>query len=84
MGPIKSVILSVLKGLIRGYQVLLSPMLGSHCRFYPSCSHYALQALELHGPGRGSVLTICRICRCHPGSDGGLDPVPYPTTQPKK
>lgn len=62
--------------LIRLYQVLISPLLGPRCRFYPSCSSYALQALEQHGPVRGSWLSVQRICRCHPLHPGGYDPVP--------
>ena len=62
--------------LIRGYQYLLRPMLGSHCRFYPSCSDYAREAVEAHGPARGSWLAVRRVCRCHPYHPGGYDPVP--------
>jgi putative membrane protein insertion efficiency factor len=62
--------------LLRGYQLLVSPMLGPSCRFYPSCSNYAIEALELHGAARGGWLTVCRVCRCHPWTDGGNDPVP--------
>jgi putative membrane protein insertion efficiency factor len=68
----------VLKFLIRAYQLGLSPMLGPRCRFYPSCSQYALEAIESHGALRGSWLTARRICRCHPFHDGGFDPVPCP------
>jgi uncharacterized protein len=68
----------VLKFLIRAYQLALSPMLGPSCRFYPSCSQYALEAIESHGALRGSWLTARRICRCHPFHDGGFDPVPCP------
>jgi putative membrane protein insertion efficiency factor len=68
----------VLKFLIRAYQLALSPMLGPRCRFYPSCSQYALEALESHGALRGSWLTARRICRCHPFHAGGFDPVPCP------
>jgi putative membrane protein insertion efficiency factor len=69
----------VLKILIRGYQLVLSPMLGPRCRFYPSCSHYALEAIESHGALRGSWLSAKRICRCHPFNPGGFDPVPHHT-----
>jgi putative membrane protein insertion efficiency factor len=62
--------------LIRGYRYLLSPWLGSHCRFYPSCSSYALTAVERHGALRGSWLAVQRLLRCHPWHDGGVDPVP--------
>jgi putative membrane protein insertion efficiency factor len=66
----------VLKFLIRGYQLAISPLLGPRCRFYPSCSHYAMEAIETHGAGRGVWLTIKRISRCHPWHEGGFDPVP--------
>jgi putative membrane protein insertion efficiency factor len=66
----------VLKYLIRGYQLAISPLLGPSCRFYPSCSHYAIEAIETHGAVRGSWLTIKRISRCHPWHEGGFDPVP--------
>ncbi|MRV76314.1 membrane protein insertion efficiency factor YidD [Duganella sp. FT92W] len=62
--------------LLRFYQVAISPMLGPRCRFYPSCSNYALEALRVHGAARGSWLTVCRVCRCHPWNAGGVDPVP--------
>ncbi len=62
--------------LIRGYQLLISPVLGNHCRFYPSCSHYALEAIRVHGPGHGSWLALRRLSRCHPWHAGGVDPVP--------
>ena len=66
----------VLKILIRGYQLAVSPLLGPRCRFYPSCSHYAIEAIELHGALHGTWLTIKRISRCHPWNEGGFDPVP--------
>lgn len=66
----------LLQFLIRTYQVLLSPFLGDHCRFTPSCSQYAIEAIERHGSIRGSWLAIRRILRCHPFCDGGYDPVP--------
>ncbi|MEX2366963.1 MAG: membrane protein insertion efficiency factor YidD [Pseudohongiellaceae bacterium] len=62
--------------IISAYQYLLSPFLGSNCRYYPSCSQYTRQAIEKHGPGAGSWLGIKRICRCHPFHEGGVDPVP--------
>ncbi|MEW8028808.1 MAG: membrane protein insertion efficiency factor YidD [Candidatus Thiodiazotropha sp.] len=64
--------------LIRLYQTILSPFVGQHCRFYPSCSSYALEALEKHGTVRGLLLSIKRISRCHPWHEGGVDPVPEP------
>lgn len=63
-------------GLVQGYRLLLSPWLGSHCRFEPTCSRYAIQALERHGAGVGSYLTLRRLFRCHPWCRGGCDPVP--------
>ena len=66
----------VLKYLIRGYQLAISPLLGPRCRFYPSCSQYAIEAIETHGAVRGTWLTIKRISRCHPWHEGGFDPVP--------
>ena len=66
----------VLKFLIRAYQVALSPLLGQNCRFYPSCSHYAIEAIEEHGALRGAWLSVKRISRCHPWHEGGFDPVP--------
>ena len=61
---------------IRGYQLVLSPLLGQRCRFYPSCSAYAVEALTTHGALRGSWLAGRRLLRCHPWNPGGLDPVP--------
>ena len=66
----------MLIALVRGYRLLLSPWLGSACRFEPTCSAYALQALEQHGAAAGSYLTLRRLVRCHPWCDGGHDPVP--------
>jgi putative membrane protein insertion efficiency factor len=62
--------------LVKGYRLLLSPWLGSACRFEPTCSVYALQALQQHGAMMGSYLTVARIGRCHPWCQGGCDPVP--------
>lgn len=62
--------------LIRGYRLFLSPWLGSSCRFEPTCSVYALQAIEVFGATKGSYLMLHRIGRCHPWCEGGLDPVP--------
>jgi uncharacterized protein len=69
---------SVLKFLIRGYQLTVSPLLGPRCRFYPSCSQYAMEAIDTHGALRGVWLSARRIGRCHPFNDGGFDPVPCP------
>ena len=65
-----------LQFLIRAYQVTISPFLGGHCRFTPTCSRYALEALEKYGALKGTWLTLKRIGRCHPFCDGGYDPVP--------
>ena len=62
--------------LIRGYRRGVSPLFGAHCRFYPTCSAYALEAVEAHGAIRGSWLALRRIARCHPWSAGGVDRVP--------
>ena len=66
----------ILMGLVRGYRLLLSPWLGSHCRFAPTCSAYALEALQRHGAASGSWLAARRLVRCHPWCQGGVDPVP--------
>jgi len=62
--------------LVRAYQLLLGPFLGGACRFYPSCSNYAMQALERHGARRGAALAAKRLLRCHPFTQGGVDLVP--------
>ncbi len=67
----------LLIALVRGYRLLLSPWLGSGCRFEPTCSLYALAALEKHGAATGSYLTLRRLMRCHPWCEGGCDPVPH-------
>jgi len=64
--------------LIRFYQLFISPMVGSNCRFYPTCSHYAKEAIEQHGALKGSWLAIRRIGRCNPWHEGGVDLVPEP------
>ncbi len=66
----------LLVGLVKGYRLLLSPWLGSSCRFEPTCSAYSLQALQQHGAAKGSYLTLYRLVRCHPWCHGGYDPVP--------
>lgn len=63
-------------GLVRAYRVAVSPWLGTNCRFQPSCSEYALQALAAHGAFRGGALAVRRIARCHPWGGSGYDPVP--------
>lgn len=62
--------------LVRGYQVALSPLLPAACRYVPTCSAYAVEALERHGAWRGGWLAVRRILRCHPFRPGGFDPVP--------
>ncbi len=66
----------LLLAAIRVYQFTLRPLLGAHCRFYPSCSEYAREAIERHGAWRGTGLAVRRILRCHPYHPGGYDPVP--------
>lgn len=61
---------------IQAYQVALSPILGGQCRFHPSCSHYAREAIAAHGAARGTLLTLRRLLRCQPFARGGHDPVP--------
>lgn len=62
--------------LVRFYQLFISPIIGPRCRFYPSCSHYTIEAIQVHGILKGGWLAIKRIGRCHPGNPGGVDPVP--------
>ncbi len=62
--------------LIRGYRYFISPLLGPHCRFSPSCSAYALEAIEIYGAGKGLWLALRRLSKCHPWHEGGYDPVP--------
>jgi uncharacterized protein len=66
----------VLLGSIAAYRVVVSPWLGSRCRFEPSCSAYATEAIAIHGPLTGTRLAIARVARCHPWHEGGHDPVP--------
>lgn len=67
---------ALLVGAIKGYRLLLSPWLGSACRFEPTCSAYALESLQTHGAAAGSYLMLARLARCHPWCEGGHDPVP--------
>lgn len=82
-----SIASSVLRGLVRGYQLFISPMLPPSCKFEPTCSHYAMDALSRHGALRGAWLAGRRILRCNPWMEGGYDPVPPASGQdtgPKK
>jgi len=65
-----------LRALIRVYQLFLSPLIGPRCRFLPTCSHYAAEAVERHGAARGGWLAVRRLLRCHPWGGSGYDPVP--------
>ena len=69
----------VLVFLLRCYQYGISPLLGPHCRFYPACSSYSIEAIEKHGAAGGLWLAVRRVARCHPWQDGGLDLVPEGT-----
>ena len=62
--------------IARGYQLFISPLLGPRCRFHPTCSHYAIEALQTHGALKGTWLSLKRLGRCHPLNPGGYDPVP--------
>ena len=66
----------VLVALLRTYQYAISPFLGRRCRYYPSCSEYAVEAVEKYGAIKGGWLGVKRVCRCHPWHPGGYDPVP--------
>ena len=76
MRSIRQIPQTILIGFIRGYQLLVSPVLPASCRFHPSCSEYARQAVSKHGAGKGSWLSLRRLGRCHPFHPGGYDPVP--------
>ena len=69
-------LIAILVGMIRAYQLGLSPRLGQVCRYYPSCSHYGLEAVKVHGAGKGSLLAAWRIMRCHPWATGGVEFIP--------
>ena len=73
----------LLTAVLRAYRYAVSPMLGPRCRFTPSCSEYALEAIETHGAIHGSWLTLRRVARCHPFNAGGYDPVPPRTRSPE-
>ncbi len=74
---------AVLTGAVRAYQWTIRPVIGANCRFEPSCSHYAVEALACHGALRGTALTARRILRCNPWHPGGYDPVPAPASHPR-
>lgn len=82
MNPLRAALTLVLCAPIIVYRLVLSPLLPRACRFHPSCSVYALGALQLHGPFKGSWLAFRRITRCHPFNPGGYDPVPPRPTSP--
>ena len=65
-------------GALRAYKATLSPLIGNRCRYLPTCSEYAAEALVTHGPWRGTVLAVRRVCRCNPLGGSGYDPVPPP------
>ena len=73
---LKKIMTAALTAIIRFYQYTISPFLGNNCRFYPSCSHYMLEAIETHGLLKGVGLGTRRILKCHPWHDGGIDLVP--------
>jgi len=73
---------SLLIGLIKAYQYLISPFLGPSCRFHPTCSHYAIEAISEHGVLKGGYLSVRRIIKCHPLHEGGHDPVPTRKDKP--
>jgi putative membrane protein insertion efficiency factor len=78
---ISRILASVLISPIRAYKFFLSPWVGHSCRFTPTCSSYAIEAIETHGPVRGLILSTKRVTRCHPWCGGGHDPVPETTAQ---
>jgi putative membrane protein insertion efficiency factor len=67
---------SLFIGIIKLYQILISPLLGPNCRFHPTCSHYAIEAIAKHGVFKGGYLSVRRLIKCQPLHEGGLDPVP--------
>lgn len=80
---VRHLLIRALQLPIHVYRLAISPMIGPRCRFQPTCSAYALEALARHGPVKGSWLTIRRILRCHPLGGFGYDPVPEPTSRPR-
>ncbi len=75
---LRQVLTKLLLKLIRAYQWAISPLLGNVCRFEPSCSRYAASCIEIHGPWRGGLLSVVRLCKCHPFHPGGVDLPPPP------
>ena len=73
---------ATLAGAVRAYQWTIRPIIGAQCRFEPSCSHYAIEALAVHGVLRGSALAARRVLRCNPWHEGGFDPVPPAPASP--
>ncbi|MGB0458966.1 MAG: membrane protein insertion efficiency factor YidD [Porticoccaceae bacterium] len=73
---------SLFIGLIKAYQYLISPLLGPSCRFHPTCSHYAIEAISEYGVLKGGYLSVRRIIKCHPLHEGGHDPVPSKQEKP--
>jgi len=78
--PLAGLVLRAVSAPIHAYRYAVSPLLPPSCRFYPSCSEYALEALGMHGVLRGGWLAARRLCRCHPWNPGGIDPVPSSAT----
>lgn len=76
MTTLRKIFTLILVMLIRAYQVTLSPFFGRQCRYVPTCSQYAIEAVKTHGPFRGTWMAMRRIARCHPFVKGGYDPVP--------
>jgi uncharacterized protein len=72
---------TILIGIIKIYQKIISPLTPPSCRFYPTCSHYGVEAIEKHGALKGAWLAIRRILKCHPFHEGGFDPVPEKTNK---
>ena len=72
----QKIMIALLVALVKSYQLALSPFFGQQCRFTPTCSQYAIEALQIHGSAKGLMLTVKRISRCHPWHTGGHDPVP--------
>lgn len=73
---LRQLIIMLMVGTVRAYQYVISPLLGPRCRFWPSCSSYTIEAIQVHGPLKGGWMAIKRIVKCHPGNPGGMDPVP--------